>query len=95
MCGILFPPCTGLSGFADLNKIKNPVGWWKTAAISVKLGYLAGMVATKHLKEKRHFHLRKSCGIDVISVATMAEVGIKPTGSPHCHASVCGRFDRS
>ena len=62
ICGILSPPCTGLAGFSDLNKIRNPVGWWKSAAVSVNLGYLAGMVVAKQLREGRHFICENPAG---------------------------------
>ena len=62
ICGILSPPCTGLSGFADLNKARNPVGWWKKASVSVRLGYVAGLVAIRQLREGRHFICENPAG---------------------------------
>ena len=67
ICGILSPPCTGLSGSSDLNRIRNPVGWWKNASISLVLGNLAGWIAVKQLREGRHFICENLAGSALFS----------------------------
>ena len=57
-----FPTLHQLSGYSNLNRTRNPVGWWKKASISVNLGYVAGLVATKQLNEKRHFTCENPAG---------------------------------
>ena len=84
ICGILSPPCTGLAGFADLNKARNPVSWWKTAAVSVNLGYVAGMVAAKQLREGRHF----ICENQQVLHSTVCHPGEQLKNDPRVHRTI-------
>ena len=42
ICIIASSPCTGLAGWASLNRIINPESWHQSRSISVPLGKLAG-----------------------------------------------------
>ena len=78
ICGILSPPCTGLSGFSDLNRSRNPTGWWKKASVSVNLGYVAGLVAAKQLKENRHFICENPAGSELYRLEPWQEIANDP-----------------
>ena len=55
ICCVLSPPCTGLKGWAALNRVINPEGWRRRRDNSVPLGELAGQTALHMLLRIRHF----------------------------------------
>ena len=52
---LLSTPCTGMKGFAALNKQKNPVAYHRSRCISVPLANLSARVAMRQLDGGRHF----------------------------------------
>ena len=61
ICIISSSPCTGLAGWASLNRVINPEAFQRSRSVSVPLGNLAGQLALHQLHDNRHFICARGC----------------------------------
>ena len=52
---VMAPPCTGLKGWAGVNRVVNPEGHARSVENSTALGKLAAAIAARQLNAGRHF----------------------------------------
>jgi hypothetical protein len=71
---LLSTPCTGMKGFASLNKQKNPEAYHRGRCNSVPLARLSARVAMRQLDGGRHVVAEHQRGSDIWSLRLWQEV---------------------
>ena len=65
---IMGPPCTGMKGFKELDKILYPESYWRSRLRSERIGTTAGQAATMQLDAGRHFFVEQPYGSDLYTL---------------------------
>ena len=75
---LLSTPCTGMKGYASLNKQINPEAYHRSRCISVPLAKLSARVAVAQLDGGRHFVAEHPRGSDLWSLQAWQKVASYP-----------------
>ena len=73
---IMSTPCTGMKGFAALNKAIHRAGWLKSRRVSVPLANLASIAALAQVQAGRHFIAEHPQSSDLWMLPIWRNIGI-------------------
>ena len=74
---IMGPPCTGMKGFKELNKILHPESYWRSRLRSERIGTTAGIAATMQMDAGRHFFVEQPYGSDLFTLPVWVRLSLR------------------